>query len=139
VPFRTGRADNTEVDMRLGDTFVEAKLTEGGFGSLSETGLARYRDADKVFDHALLPRTADGKIACAQLVRNVLAARHHGVRFRRIYDVRRPDLLEGAYQVLQAVRDTGLRARYGVVTWQELAAVSPEALRVFVGEKYGIE
>ncbi len=56
VPFKNGRVDRTEVDMRWGDLLVEAKLTESDF-QIRETPLVEtYRDLEDVFDIDLLPR-----------------------------------------------------------------------------------
>jgi hypothetical protein len=56
VPFRSGRADRTEVDMRWGDLLVEAKLTESDFQSRESSLVESYRDFDLIFDRELLPR-----------------------------------------------------------------------------------
>ncbi|MFP5234669.1 MAG: PGN_0703 family putative restriction endonuclease [Acidobacteriota bacterium] len=73
-----------------------------------------------------------------QLIRNVPAAYAHGCRFCVVHDARRPDLREAWFDVMAAVRDAEMRMRCAVLTWQELAAVAPEGLRRFLGEKYGI-
>ena len=137
VPFHS-RADNTELDLLAGDLIVEAKLTEGDFGARPIEKLDRYRDLHAVFDVAALPVNHRGLIAGYQLVRNVLAAHHLGMRFRLVCDERRPDLCEHLYRVLRAVRDSDLRARCGAITWQEIARLSPDPLRAFLDEKYGI-
>ena len=49
--------DRTEIDMRLADLFVEAKLTETGFQSARPALIHRYRDLEAVFDVSRLPRT----------------------------------------------------------------------------------
>ena len=56
VPLANGRFDRTEVDMRLGDLLVEAKLTETDFQSRSAAAVEAYRDFDQVFDRGLLPQ-----------------------------------------------------------------------------------
>jgi hypothetical protein len=56
VPFRSGRSDRTEVDMRWGDLLVEAKLTEPDFQSRESSLVESYRDFDVIFDRELLPR-----------------------------------------------------------------------------------
>ena len=57
VPLANGRFDRTEVDMRLGNLLVEAKLTEVGFQTRAAAVVESYRDFDSVFDRELLPRT----------------------------------------------------------------------------------
>ena len=57
-PNAKGRAltDRTEIDMQLGDLFVEAKLTETGFQNARPALIHRYRDLETVFDVSKLPR-----------------------------------------------------------------------------------
>ena len=55
VPLRNGRVDRTEVDIRLGDLLVEAKLTESDFQCREATIVEAYRDFDEVFERELLP------------------------------------------------------------------------------------
>ncbi len=73
-----------------------------------------------------------------QLIRNVLAAHATGCSFCVIHDARRPDLREKWFAVMAAVKSSNLRTRLKVLTWQELAAVLPDALQEFLNLKYGI-
>lgn len=57
VPLKSGLADRTEVDMRLGSLLIEAKLTESDFQTRKAGVVESYRDFDSVFDRDLLPRT----------------------------------------------------------------------------------
>ncbi|HEU5453822.1 MAG TPA: hypothetical protein VFU76_17620, partial [Terriglobales bacterium] len=136
VPLLRG-CDATEVDMRLGDLLVEAKLTESDFQTCSERHLARYRDVDEVFEREDLPRIGE-RHASYQLIRNVLAAHALASSFCVLLDARRPDLLEQWYAVMRCVRAHDLRVRCKVLTWQELARVLPVKLKTFLAEKYGI-
>jgi hypothetical protein len=138
VSFVTDRRDGTEVDALVGNLMVEAKLTEDGFTAKPEAALRRYAELDTVFNVGELPRTGDGLYDGYQIIRNVLAACKHGLRFRLLYDERRPDLIEGLYRVLSAVRVSELRARCGAITWQRIAGASPAPLGAFLKEKYGI-
>ena len=52
----TERVDRTEIDLTLGNLFIEAKLTESDFQTASPTLIARYRDLETVFDPDRLPR-----------------------------------------------------------------------------------
>ncbi len=138
VPFAAGGADATEVDMRLGDLLVEAKLTEGDFQTTrSPEQVERYCDFNEVFEPQRLPR-AGRQYLSYQLIRNVLAAHVHGCAFCVLLDERRPDLREAWFAVLQAVRPLELRLRCKVLSWQELAEALPGRLRRFLEEKYGI-
>lgn len=136
-PLKNGHRDRTEVDMRLGDLLVEAKLTEGDFQSCPAELIERYRDFEEVFEVEKLPRTTEG-YAEYQLLRNVLAAHANQERFCVIADARRPDLRERWFRVMQCVGDYEARLRCQMLTWQEIAAVLPTPLRAWLEEKYGI-
>jgi hypothetical protein len=58
VPLASGRFDRTEVDMRMGNLLVEAKLTEGDFQMREARIVEAYRDFDEIFERDLLPRVA---------------------------------------------------------------------------------
>jgi hypothetical protein len=137
VPLANGKFDRTEVDMRLGDLLVEAKLTEGDFQRAPKPVVRAYRDFSDVFDVEDLPQTARDFLSY-QLIRNVLAAHVSGCAFCVLTDARRPELIEAWYTVMRCVRPVDLRLRCKVLTWQELAKALPRTLREFLGEKYGI-
>jgi hypothetical protein len=154
--------DRTEIDMVLGDLFVEAKLTESDFQTAAPALVTRYRDLEEVFDPAKLPRhvpalpplppnldpedptvnlpirKAPERIAGYQLIRNVLAASAAGMRFCVLCDARRTDLIEQWFAVLSAVRSPSFAARLHLLTWQELTAALPFSIRRWTEEKYGI-
>jgi hypothetical protein len=48
--------DRTEIDLQLGDLFVEAKLTESNFQTATLRLIERYRDLETIFDLTRLPR-----------------------------------------------------------------------------------
>lgn len=137
VPLSGNKADRTEVDMRLGDLLVEAKLTESDFQAKSREVVNTYRDFAEVFDRRALPQTRTHYLSY-QLIRNVLAAHLTGASFCVLTDQRRPDLVEAWYAVMRCVKPMDLRLRCKVLTWQELTRVLPERLRGFLAEKYGI-
>jgi hypothetical protein len=137
TPLRGGKRDNTEIDLRIGDLFLEAKLTESGFQSARPELIARYQDVDTVFDITALPMR-DGRYSCYQLVRGVMAAYASEGSFCVCCDARRPALVELWYQVLRAVQPAALRCKLKLLTWQELAAAVPRDLQKFLAEKYGI-
>lgn len=130
--------DRTEIDMSLGRLFVEAKLTESGFQTARRELLLRYKDVSEVFDIDHLPLSRAG-YRCYQLIRGVLSAHHSGKSFLVLSDARRTDLIEAWFAILRAVRSCELRARLGLLTWQELAAVLPKSLQRFLSEKYDIQ
>ncbi|MDE0077704.1 MAG: hypothetical protein OXO50_09305 [Caldilineaceae bacterium] len=137
VPLHCFRVDATEVDLKVEDLLIEAKLTENDFKKKRADAVERYRDFESVFESASLC-TQDGYYLNYQLIRNVLAAYHLGARFRLICDARRDDLIDAACNVLSAVRVPGLRAKCGIITWQEIAHCATETLQEFLSDKYGI-
>jgi len=138
VPLTNGRFDRTEVDMRLEDLLIEAKLTESDFQKAPRDLVHAYRDFGEVFDEKQLPQSTH-HYGSYQLIRNVLAAHASGRAFCVLTDARRPELIEAWYAVMKCVRPIDLRLRCKVLTWQELAQALPRGLRKFLGEKYGIE
>jgi hypothetical protein len=48
--------DRTEIDLQLGNLFLEAKLTEANFQTAAPRLIERYRDLETVFDFTRLPR-----------------------------------------------------------------------------------
>jgi hypothetical protein len=141
TPLKGGKRDNThdntEVDMRVGDLLVEAKLTESDFQSAKLTLVERYRDLCEVFDVKELP-VRGGRVVGYQLIRGTMAAHTSGCSFCVLCDARRPELVETWYAVMRTVRLFDLRCRLKLLTWQELAGVVPRELREFLAEKYGI-
>ncbi len=137
VPFRNDQTDRTEIDMKLGELFVEAKLTEGDFQTREKSMVEDYRDFQEVFEAKKLPRRSELYVSY-QLIRNVLAAHASGVSFCVMADARRPDLLEAWHAIMRCVRHSELRTRCKMLTWQELSAVLPKPLQKFLDTKYGI-
>jgi hypothetical protein len=138
VPLNNGRTDRTEIDMKIGNLLVEAKLTEANFQTQKQAILEAYRDLDAVFDSSKLPRTSTGEFISYQLIRNVLAAYELRSSFCVMLDERRPDLKDAWYGIMQCVVDTDLKTRCKVLTWQELASLLPAQLQEFLDLKYGI-
>jgi hypothetical protein len=138
VPLENNRFDRTEVDMRMQDLLVEAKLTESDFQRARRASLLRYRDFLKVFDSDRLPQAGD-YYKSYQLIRNVLAAYASQSSFCVLLDARRPDLIEAWYAVMKCVKVIDLRTACKVLTWQELTQVLPASLQAFLAAKYGIE
>jgi hypothetical protein len=137
IPLRNGRADRTEIDMKLGDLMVEAKLTETDFQTAPARMILRYLDLPEVFDLGELMMSGD-VVRGYQLIRGVLAAHATGGSFCVVCDARRPDLIENWYSVMRAVASCVLRCRLQLLTWQELDAVLPRSLQRFLSIKYGI-
>ena len=130
--------DRTEIDLQLGNLFLEAKLTESNFQTANARLIERYRDLETIFDITRLPRKNTGVIEGYQLIRNVLAAYASDASFCVLCDARRRDLIEIWYSVLSAVHYPSFAWRLKLLTWQELASVLPKDLRQFLEAKYGI-
>jgi hypothetical protein len=137
ILFSDGGRDRTEADMVLGDTFVEAKLTEKDFTSKPKAIVYRYAALREVFDVDLLPAGAEN-FHGYQLIRNVLAAAQHGKRLIVLLNYRRPDLLEEWWHVHAAISASALRGRCGVRFWQQLSAAADPHHRDLLEQKYGI-
>lgn len=137
VPLANGRFDRTEVDLRLGDLLIEAKLTENDFQSARKDVLWAYRDFADVFDWQQLRQTEDHYLAY-QLLRNVMAAYALQCSFCVLVDARRPDLFDAWYAVMKCAKPIGLRTKLRISTWQELAQAAAPKLRAFLETKYGI-
>ena len=137
VPLHGGMRDSTEVDLKIGELLVEAKLTEPHFQWARPKLISRYRDVEKVFDCSELP-VRNGKYCGYQLIRSALAAYALECSFCVFCDARRPDLIEVWYTILRAVRPIDLRCRLKLLTWQELAMTLPPDLQDFLAMKYGI-
>jgi len=138
VPLANGSFDRTEVDLRLGDRLIEAKLTESDFQRAPKAAVRAYRDFSQVFIPEDLPQTETDYLSY-QLIRNVLAAHASDCAFCVLTDARRPELIEAWYAVMRCIHLVDLRIRCKVLTWQELAKATPPRLQAFLGEKYGIE
>jgi hypothetical protein len=137
TPLHGDRRDATEIDMKVGGLLVEAKLTESDFQSAKSGWISRYRDLETVFHLSDLP-LRKGSQSGYQLIRGTLAAYAAECSFCVFCDARRPDLIEGWYRVMRAVRLVDLRCRLKLLTWQELASVLPADLQEFLAVKYGI-
>ena len=138
VPLINGKADRTEVDMRLDQLLLEAKLTESDFQRAPKNTMDSYCDFHEVFDSNELPQSKEHYFSY-QLLRNVLAAYASDCRFCLLTDARRPELIEAWYSIMKCVRPVDLRLRCQILAWQELAQVLPTGLRTFLRMKYGIE
>jgi hypothetical protein len=138
VPLANGKFDRTEIDVRVDDLLIEAKLTESDFQQAPKAIVHVYRDFRELFACDGLPQTTHA-YRSYQLIRSVLAAHASGCAFCVLTDERRPELIEAWYAVMKCVRPVDLRVRCKALTWQELAKALPRGLREFLGEKYGIE
>jgi hypothetical protein len=139
IPLVANHVECTEIDLRIGDLLIEAKLTEAEFQRAPRARVERYRDLACAFNTAALPQSGESYLHY-QLIRGVLAAfAGQGTRYCVVCDARRPDLIDAWFTVASAVRLASLRSRLQLATWQEIAATLPKSLRMWLAEKYGIE
>ena len=138
IPLRSGRFDRTEIDMKLGNLLIEAKLTEYDFQTAPRRLIERYRNLEEVFDLSLLEIQND-TVQSYQLIRGVLAA-HRSLdnRFCILCDARRPDLIRAWHRIQIAVKPYKLRCSLQLLTWQEIAGTLPTSLQNFLDQKFGI-
>lgn len=137
VPLMNGKVDRTEVDIRLENLLLEAKLTENDFQRANKRVLVTYRDFKEVFVVEQLPQTK-AHFLSYQLLRNVLAAYALRCSFCVLLDARRPSLIEAWYAVLRCVKPIELKTALRVLTWQELVKTLSPTLRRFLAVKYGV-
>jgi hypothetical protein len=138
IPLIANHVERTEIDLRIGDLLIEAKLTETEFQRAPRTRVERYRDFESAFDTHILPQTSESYLHY-QLIRGVLSAcAEQGNRYCVICDARRPDLIDAWFTVANAVKLASLRSRLQLVTWQEIAGTLPKSIRVWLAGKYGI-
>ena len=135
--LKRGLVNTTEIDMRVGDLLVEAKLTESDFQFGPSRLVERYVDFETVFDRGLLEVTRRG-VRSYQLIRGVMAACAIEGRFCVLCDGRRSDLIADWFRIMGAVRSLEVQARLRLLTWQEIASVVPARLQRFLELKYGI-
>lgn len=138
IPLLPNHVERTEIDLRIGDLLIEAKLTEAEFQRAPRVRVERYRDFESVFDAHMLPQTAELYLHY-QLIRGVLCAfAEQEIRYCVICDARRPDLIDAWFTVARAVKRSSLRSRLQLVTWQEIADTLPKPMRAWLADKYGI-
>ncbi len=138
IALSSKHVDCTEVDLKLGDLLIEAKLTEYDFQRAPRRLIDRYARFGQVFDHSHQDLSGE-MVESYQLLRGVLAADSHpGHRFCVLCDARRPDLIERWHRVMFMVVPYDLRCRLLLLTWQELASVVPLEGSRFLEAKYGI-
>ena len=137
ISLKSGAQDRSELDMKLGNLLIEAKLTEGDFQTAEPNLVLRYRDLEIVFEIDKLRKTGP-KFRSCQLIRGALAAYQHGAWFAVLCDERRTDLIDACFETFSAVHQAALRCRLSVLTWQELAPALPGKVQAFLAEKYGI-
>ena len=129
--------DETEIDMVIGNYFVEAKLTEAGFTKKNVDEVNKYEKLDKHFHSNCLP-VQDGCYQNYQIIRNLLAAIQHQKHHMLLCDDRRPDLVRSYMEIVCCLRGPHIRKTCRVVFWQEVQRACGKSLGFFLQSRYGI-
>lgn len=137
VPKAGTNGDDTEIDLAIGDSFAEAKLTEESFTAKAKSEVEKYEMFSDIFHVSSLPQDEDN-YNNYQVVRNILAAVHHDKDHLLLCDQRRPDLVRDYLRTVACVRDVRIRQRCRVIFWQEIAQCVGKSLQEFLELKYGI-
>jgi hypothetical protein len=136
LAHRKQGAIRSEIDMKIGKTIFEAKLTENNFQNKSQEVVLEYENFDKIFNINMLIRNK-GKFHNYQLIRNILTANVCDRNFLLLVDSRRNDLIEMFLKCKESIKNTDLRMRCNFITWQELTATLGKELKNFLVLKYG--
>lgn len=137
VFFNGGKVDSTEIDMALGATFFEAKLTESDFTRKKADLVERYDNLQNAFHVEALPRVGND-YENYQVIRNILAASQYKRRHVLLCDERRPDLFSRYMQVVISLRSIDDRMSCRVIFWQDLVAACGASLREWIQDKYAM-
>jgi len=137
VQLCDGKADSTEIDMSLPDSFCEAKLTEPNFTKKRPLVVENYAGLKKVFHIEALPRKGDD-YDNYQIIRNLLASVQHNRKHYLFCDERRPDLARRYMETVSCLREVRWRLNCRIIFWQEIVAACGASLREWIEEKYGM-
>lgn len=129
--------DTTEIDMAIGNHFVEAKLTEEDFTDKDVAEVQKYKSFSLHFHTDFLPIHND-RYQNYQIIRNLLAAIQHEKRHMLLCDERRPDLARRYMETVCCLQDQQLRRSCRVVFWQEVQRACGQDLGSFLHSRYGI-
>jgi hypothetical protein len=125
----------TEIDMKIGNSIFESKLSEESFTEKEKGIVENYSDFYTVFDSQYLPSN-NTHYFNYQLIRNILTAYKYNFTFSILVDQTRTDLIRSLLEVVTAIKEPEIRKRIGFFTWQEIAAVCGSELREFIERKY---
>ena len=124
----------TEIDMKIGNSIFEAKLTEKDFTQKDLTIVLTYSNVNNIID--LKDLTTNGIVSNYQLIRNLLTAKKYGYKFNLLIDETRTDLIREFYKVKNAIKIKSLLDNFNFLTWQEIANSVGSDLKEYITEKY---
>ncbi|WP_338357517.1 PGN_0703 family putative restriction endonuclease [Yeosuana marina] len=124
----------TEIDMKIGDTIFEAKLTEADFKKKHKKIVLAYEDVEQTL---YLRNLAKGEnVLHYQLIRNLLTAKKYNFKFNLIIEASRIDLINAFNEVKSSIKDNALASRFNFLTWQEITEILGDDLKAYILQKY---
>lgn len=133
-PVFENETRKTEIDMKIGNSIFEAKLTESNFTKKSQNIVLNYPNVEQVIDLTALYKGED--ILYYQLIRNLLTAYKYNGNFNLIVDESRGDLIGAFKKVKEAIRTKELKNRFNFLTWQEITDTLENDLKQYITKKY---
>ena len=124
----------TEIDVKIGNSIFEAKLTESDFKSKNLNIVLLYEDVETILDLKAL--TKDEIVSNYQLVRNLVTAKKYGYKFHLLIDDSRDDLRFEFDKVKNSIIDKTLANSIELITWQQISTCVSDDLKEFLTEKY---
>jgi len=125
----------TEIDLKVGKTIFEAKLTEANFTKKRKEVVESYVDLHTIFEKSLLCHS-NGQYTNYQLIRNILTAYKYGLNFTLLIDDRRIDLIKEFIITIKSIKSYDLRKNLNIITWQEIIDTCGEELKSYISKKY---
>jgi hypothetical protein len=132
--FENEKKYKTEIDVKIGNSIFEAKLTENDFKSKKLNIVLRYVDVQSIID--LKSLTKDEIVSNYQLIRNLVTAKKYGYKFHLLIDESRIDLRNEFDKVKKAIIDKSLANSIEIITWQQISTCVTDDLKKFLTEKY---
>lgn len=124
----------TEIDMKIGNSIFEAKLTEKDFTQKVLKTVLTYSNIENIID--LQDLTNNDIVANYQLIRNLLTAEKYNYKFNLLIDESRTDLIREFYKVKSAIKIKSLLKDFNFLTWQEITNSVGLDLKNYITEKY---
>lgn len=133
-PVFENETRKTEIDMKIGNSIFEAKLTESNFTKKSQNIVLNYPNVEQVIDLTALYKGED--VLYYQLIRNLLTAYKYKGDFKLIVDESRSDLIRAFKKVKEAIKTKELKNRFNFLTWQEITEKLEGDLNIYITKKY---
>lgn len=132
--FENEKKHKTEIDMKIGSSIFEAKLTEKDFTKKELQIVLTYPKLENIINLSVL--TKNNIVSNYQLIRNLLTIEKYDYKFNLIIDESRTDLIREFYKVKFAIKDKSLSDRFNFLTWQEISDSVGIELKNYITEKY---